>query len=335
MIKVALNGFGRIGKHVVKLILEDKDCGIEIVAINSPSGAKSHAPLFEYDSIYGKYPGTVEATDDSLIINGKVIPFLRESDPNNLNWKEIGADIIIDASGKFTGREAAEVHLKQGAKKVLITAPGKGVDATIVIGVNDEIYNPAEHNIISVASCTTNCLAPVVKVLNDKVGIISGSMTTIHAYTGDQRLVDKPHKDLRRARAAALSIIPTTTGAAKALGEVIPEMKGKMDGCAFRVPTPTVSLVDLVAEVKRDVTVEEINQYFAEYAAGEMKGVLGVSPLPLVSVDYTKDSRSSIVDTLSTMVIQDRLVKVCSWYDNEYGYSNRVVDVIKMVGKDL
>ncbi len=336
MINVALNGFGRIGKQVVRIILSEKGYeDFNVVAINSPSGVEKHTLLFEYDSIYGKFPGTVESTADALIVNGKAIPFTRFKTPEEIDWAKIGADIIIDASGKFTGREEAEKHMKSGAKKIIITSPAKNPDATIVMGVNDHEYDGSKHHIVSNASCTTNCLAPVVKALHQYAGIVKGTMTTVHAYTGDQQIIDKPHKDARRARNASMSIIPTTTGAAKAIAEVMPQMKGKLDGFALRVPTPTVSLVDLVCEVEKPVTKEALNAELKRASEQELKGYLDVSDKPLVSVDYTKSPYSSIVDSLSTLVLQDNLVKIVAWYDNEYGYSKRVVDLARLMGKNL
>lgn len=333
-IKVALNGFGRIGRSVLRIAQDSFDENIEIVAMNARANTETLVHLFKYDSCYGRFNGTAEAVgEDKMIINGKGIKIFREADPANLPWKELGIDIVVESTGKFKDREGAMKHIQAGAKKVIITSPGKNEDVTIVVGVNDEKYNPDKHNIISNASCTTNCLAPFAKVLNDKFTIVKGLMTTIHSYTNDQRILDKTHKDLRRARAAAESIIPTTTGAAKAVAKVLPDLEGKLNGFAVRVPTPTVSLTDLVCEIEKKATKEEINKVFEEAAKGSMKGILGYSEEPLVSVDYRGDERSSIVDGLSTMVIGDNLVKVVAWYDNEWGYSCRTVDLVKYVAK--
>ncbi|NEZ46938.1 type I glyceraldehyde-3-phosphate dehydrogenase [Clostridium niameyense] len=333
-IKVALNGFGRIGRSVLRIAQDSFDENIEIVAMNARANTETLVHLFKYDSCYGRFNGTAEvAGEDKMIINGKEIKIFREADPANLPWKELGIDIVIESTGKFKDREGAMKHIEAGAKKVIITSPGKNEDVTIVVGVNDEKYNPDKHNIISNASCTTNCLAPFAKVLNDKFKIVKGLMTTIHSYTNDQRILDKTHKDLRRARAAAESIIPTTTGAAKAVAKVLPDLEGRLNGFAVRVPTPTVSLTDLVCEIEKKATKEEINKAFKDASEGSMKGILGYSEEPLVSVDYRGDERSSIVDGLSTMVIGDNLVKVVAWYDNEWGYSCRTVDLVKYVAK--
>ncbi len=327
-VRVAINGFGRIGRQVAKIMLENYSDVMEIVAINDLTDPATLAHLFKYDSSYGSFPGPVEVKEGAIVINGHSIKILAERDPKNLPWKDMGVEYVVESTGLFRDREKASYHLEAGAKKVIITAPAKGEDITIVMGVNHENYDPAKHNIVSNASCTTNCLAPFAKVLNDKFGIERALMTTVHSYTNDQKILDLPHKDLRRARAAALSMIPTTTGAAKAVALVIPELKGKFDGFAMRVPTPTVSVVDLVANVKKEgVTVEEINNAFREAADTYMKGVLGACDEPLVSVDYKMDPRSSIVDLPLTMV-QGQMVKVVSWYDNEWGYSNRVADLV-------
>ncbi|MBM7616334.1 type I glyceraldehyde-3-phosphate dehydrogenase [Alkaliphilus hydrothermalis] len=331
--KIGINGFGRIGKAVLKASLE-RDLGVEVVAINSTSGPENHAHIFKYDSLYGTMTQEVKGTEDALIIGDKEIKFTAHRDPAEIPWGEMGVEIVIESTGKFLTKEDASKHLVGGAKKVIISAPAKsGEDLTVVMGVNEKDYNPQEHHILSNASCTTNCLAPVAKVLEDNFGIVSGLMTTVHAYTNDQRILDLPHKDLRRARAAAESIIPTTTGAAKAVAKVIPSLKGKLNGMAMRVPIPVVSVVDLVVELKKDATVEEINQKLKEAAEGSMKGVLGYSEEPLVSIDYKKDSRSSIVDALSTMMVGDKMVKVVSWYDNEWGYSNRILDLADYISK--
>ncbi|EJP6471496.1 type I glyceraldehyde-3-phosphate dehydrogenase [Clostridium sp. FAM 1755] len=333
-IKVGLNGFGRIGRAVLRIAQEKFPEDVEIVALNARATTETLVHLFKYDSCYGRFNGEVEIiSNDEMKVNGKEIKIFRENDPSNLPWKELGVDIVIESTGIFKDREKAMKHIEAGAKKVIITAPGKNEDITIVLGVNENEYNPEEHNIISNASCTTNCLAPFAKVLDDNFGIVRGLMTTVHSYTNDQRILDKTHKDLRRARAAAESIIPTTTGAAKAVAKVLPNLKGKLNGFALRVPTPTVSLTDLVCELKTKVTEEEINAAFKKAAEGEMKGVLGYSEEPLVSVDYKGDPRSSIVDGLSTMVLEDNMVKVVSWYDNEWGYSCRTVDLVNYVAK--
>ncbi len=325
--KVALSGFGRIGREVVRIMLEEKPEGVELVALNLTSDAEHEMRLLKYDSLYGKFKGDIEVKEDSVVINGQEI-----RDPANLPWKELGVDLAIDATGAFKDHEGLSKHLQAGAKKVIITAPGKGVDRTIVMGVNDEQYNPETDHVISNASCTTNCLAPVAKVILDKFGIKKGLMTTIHAYTGDQNIHDGKHKDPRRARAAALSMVPTTTGAAKAVAQVIPELEGRLDGYAVRVPTPTVSLVDVVFQVEKETTKEEVNAALKEASEGEMKGILGFAEEPLVSIDYQGDSRSSIVDADLTNV-KDDMVKVVAWYDNEWGYSNRVVDLVKMIAE--
>ncbi|MCX7695262.1 MAG: type I glyceraldehyde-3-phosphate dehydrogenase [Caloramator sp.] len=334
-IKVAINGFGRIGRNAFKIAQTRLNKDVEIVAINDLTDAKTLAHLLKYDSCFGKFDGTVEATENSLIVNGKEIRVYAEKDPKNLPWKDLGVDIVIESTGLFTKREKAAAHIEAGAKKVLISAPATDEDITIVMGVNEKDYDPNNHHIISNASCTTNCLAPFAKVLDEKFGIVKGLMTTVHSYTNDQRILDLPHKDLRRARAAAESIIPTTTGAAKAVGKVLPNLKGKLNGFALRVPTPTVSVTDLVVEVTRPTTVEEVNAALKEAAEGEMKGILGYSEEPLVSIDYRGDERSSIVDALSTMVIEGNMVKVVSWYDNEWGYSNRIIDLVNYIAERM
>lgn len=331
-IRVAINGFGRIGRNSFKAAIENyRD--IEIIAINDLYDTETLAHLLKYDSVFGKFPGDVKGKEGALEVNGKEIRVTAEKDPVNLPWGELGVDVVIESTGVFRSREKAAKHIEAGAKKVIITAPAKGEDITIVLGVNEEKYDPEKHHIISNASCTTNCLAPVVKILNDKFGVEKGLMTTVHSYTNDQRILDLPHSDLRRARAAALSIIPTTTGAAKAVTLVLPELKGKLNGFALRVPTPTVSITDFVAVVKKNVTEEEINNAFKEAAEGDLKGILGYSDEPLVSMDYKGNSLSSIVDGLSTMVIDGNLVKVVSWYDNEWGYSCRVIDLVHYIVK--
>ncbi|WP_195335899.1 type I glyceraldehyde-3-phosphate dehydrogenase [Paraclostridium bifermentans] len=334
--RVAINGFGRIGRMVLRIVEENSLDGFEIVAINARSDAKTLAHLFTYDSSYGIFRGKVETDEkENIIINGRKIKVLKENDPENLPWKELGVDVVIESTGKFTKKEDAQKHINAGAKKVIITAPGKNEDKTIVIGVNENEYDNSIHHIISNASCTTNCIAPVVKVLDAEFGINKGLMTTIHAYTNDQQILDKTHKDLRRARSAGVSMIPTTTGAAKAVAKVLPDLEGKLNGFAVRVPSPSVSMVDLVCEFSRDVTVEEVNRALENAAKKELSGVLGYSDLPLVSVDYKQTSESSIVDGLSTMVNDGNLVKVVAWYDNEWGYSCRTVDLVAYVAKEL
>lgn len=306
-----------------------------IAAINARYPAETLAHLIRYDSIHGKFPGNVDTEEDALIVNGKRVQIVNERNPENLPWKELGVDIVIEATGKFNARDQAALHLQAGAKKVILTAPGKNEDVTVVVGVNEGTLDINEHDIISNASCTTNCLAPVVKVLDERFGIIDGFMTTVHAFTNDQKNLDNPHKDLRRARACGESIIPTTTGAAKAIGKVLPHLQGKLHGLALRVPVPNVSLVDLVCEVKQPVTVEEINRAFEEASENELKNILNITYEPLVSKDFTTDPHSAIVDGLSTMVLEDRKVKVLAWYDNEWGYSARVVDLLKLVVKEM
>ena len=335
-IKVGLNGFGRIGRAVLRLAQTEFGDDIEIVALNARANTETLVHLFKYDSCYGKFNGEASVVGENVMeVNGKEIKIFRCNDPEDIPWGELGVDIVVESTGIFKDREKASKHIKAGAKKVIITAPGKNEDVTIVMGVNEEDYDPANHHIISNASCTTNCLAPFAKVLDDKFGIEKGLMTTVHAYTNDQRILDKSHKDLRRARAAGESIIPTTTGAAKAVSKVLPQLEGKLNGFALRVPTPTVSLVDLVCELKKPATVEEINAAFKEASEGSMKGILGYSEEPLVSVDYKGDERSSIVDGLSTLSMGDKMFKILSWYDNEWGYSARTVDLVKYVAKSL
>ena len=328
--KVGLSGFGRIGRDVLRIYAEKNANDFEIVALNASGDLNTLAHLFKYDSLYGKFNGTIEVVEDGFMINGKKIKVVDHRNPAEIPWKELGVDLVIDSTGAFRDREGLSKHISAGAKKVILTAPAKQEDITIVMGVNDDKYDPEKHNIISNASCTTNCLAPVAKVILDNFGIKKGLMTTVHAYTNDQQILDKRHKDLRRARAAGESIIPTTTGAAKAVALVIPELKGKLNGFAMRVPTPTVSVVDVVFEVEKPTTAEEVNRALKEASEGSMKGILGYSEEPLVSIDYRGDERSSIVDGLTTMAI-DNMVKVVSWYDNEWGYSERVVDLASMV----
>lgn len=329
-IKVGINGFGRIGRNVFRAGLKDKE--IDFVAVNDITDAETLAHLLKYDSIYGILPG-VKAEGDTIFVQERSLKVLKEKDPSNLPWRKLGVDIVIESTGIFIDKEGATKHLTAGAKKVIISAPAENEDITIVMGVNEDKYLPEKHRIISNASCTTNCLAPVAKVLNDFFGIEKGTMTTIHSYTADQRLMDSPHKDLRRARAAALSIIPTKTGATKAVSLVIPELKGKLNGMAFRVPTPNVSVVDLAVLLKRKVSVEEINQAFKEASQGDLKGILDYTEEPLVSKDFNGNSNSSIVDGLSTMVIADNLAKIIAWYDNEWGYSCRIIDLLKYIWK--
>ncbi|MDK2866941.1 MAG: hypothetical protein PWP51_1640 [Clostridiales bacterium] len=331
MVKVAINGFGRIGRNAFKVAMSKENPGFEIVAINDLTDAATLAHLLKYDSLFGKFEGTVEAEGSSLIVNGKEVKIFAEKDPAALPWKDLGVDIVIESTGLFTDGTKASKHIEAGAKKVVISAPAKNEDITIVLGVNDEAYDPEKHHIISNASCTTNCLAPFAKVIDQEFGIIKGLMTTVHAYTNDQKILDAPHKDLRRARAAAESMIPTTTGAAKAVALVLPQLKGKFNGMALRVPTPTVSVVDIVIETVKPVTAEAVNAALKAASEGEMAGILGYSEEPLVSMDYKKDPRSSIIDALSTMVMGDNMVKILSWYDNEWGYSNRVVDLVTMM----
>ncbi len=330
-VKVGINGFGRIGRGCIRAAFELYP-DMEIVAFNSTREPETLAHMLKYDSVYGKFKGEVVAEKEALLINGKRVKILAHRDPAKLPWKDHGVDIVLEATGVFRSREEAGKHLNSGAKKVIITAPGKDEDITMVMGVNNHKYS-SKHHIISNASCTTNCLAPIAKVLNDKFAIKKGLMTTVHAYTNDQRILDLPHSDLRRSRAAALSIIPTSTGAAKALGKVLPEIDGKMDGFALRVPTPTVSVVDLVAELENQVTPEEVNDAFRRAAESSMKGVLAVSYEPLVSADYIGNTYSSIVDSLSTTVTGGNLVKVLSWYDNEWAYCCRTLELADFIAK--
>ncbi|MCQ6278338.1 glyceraldehyde-3-phosphate dehydrogenase [Bacillus sp. EB600] len=331
--RIAINGFGRIGRMVFKkAITEDK---LEVVAINASYPAETLAHLIKYDSVHGPFNGEVIALENELIVNGKRVKLVNNRNPEQLPWGEMDIDIVIEATGKFNSREKASLHLDAGAKKVILTAPGKNEDVTIVMGVNEDVLNIDQHQIISNASCTTNCLAPVAKVLNEKFGIINGLMTTIHSYTNDQKNIDNPHKDLRRARACAQSIIPTTTGAAKALALVLPELKGKLHGISLRVPTPNVSLVDLVVDLKKDVTVEAVNSAFIEASNGSLKGILGFTTEPLVSVDFNSNEHSAVIDGLTTMVMGTNKVKVLAWYDNEWGYSCRVVDLTLHVAQEM
>ena len=327
--RVAINGFGRIGRSLLRAAVNEKE--IEFAAINDLTDAKTLAHLLKYDSVHGRFPGKVEAKDNELIVNDKVIKVFAVKNPEDLPWKNEKIDVVLESTGRFTSRDKAELHLKAGARKVIISAPATGEDITIVMGVNQNLYDPNNHNIISNASCTTNCLAPVAKVLNDAFGIEKGLVTTVHSYTNDQNILDLPHKDLRRARAAALSIIPTTTGAAKAVSLVLPELKGKLDGMSIRVPTPNVSVVDIVVVLSQNTDVENINAALLQASNGPLKGILGFSNEPLVSVDYIGNPFSSTVDGLSTKVIEGNLAKVISWYDNESGFSNRLVELMKMV----
>jgi glyceraldehyde 3-phosphate dehydrogenase len=332
-VKVGINGFGRIGRNAFKVIMEKYADEIDVVAINDLTDSKTLAHLLKYDSCFGKFNGTIDVKDGAIVVNGKEIKIIAERDPANLPWGDLGVQIVIESTGFFTNREAAAKHLTAGAKKVIISAPAKDEDITIVMGVNEGDYDPANHNIISNASCTTNCLAPFAKVLDNEFGIVKGLMTTIHSYTNDQKILDLPHSDLRRARAAALSMIPTTTGAAKAVSLVLPQLKGKFNGYALRVPTPTVSIVDMVIETKKPATKESVNSALKAAADGPMNGILGFSDEPLVSIDYKGDERSSIIDADSTMVIGENMVKVVSWYDNEWGYSNRIIDLVSYIAK--
>ena len=334
-IRIGINGFGRIGRQVVRAAKEQGVTDLDFVAVNDLTDTKTLAHLFKYDSVHRTYKGDVSAGDKSVVIDGDEIAVLSEKDPANLPWRDLGVDVVLESTGRFTDAKEARKHIDGGAKKVIISAPAKGEDITIVLGVNDQKYDPAKHSIISNASCTTNCLVPMVKVIRDTFGFRHGSMVTIHSYTNDQSILDLPHKDLRRARAAAVSIIPTTTGAAKATALVIPEVKGKIDGIAIRVPTPDVSITDLGVEVERTTTVEEVNDAFKAAAAGNLKGILDYTEVELVSSDYIGNPHSCILDGKSTNVIDGTLVKVAGWYDNEWGYASRCVDLLKMVGSRL
>ncbi|HYK10487.1 MAG TPA: type I glyceraldehyde-3-phosphate dehydrogenase [Gemmatimonadales bacterium] len=332
-VRVGINGFGRIGRNVLRAAVAAGNTAIEFVGVNDITDTKTLAHLLKYDSVHGRFPGTLEAKADALIVNGKEIKVSAIKEPEKLPWKDLGVSVVLESTGRFTDRDNANKHLTAGAKKVVISAPAKGEDITIVMGVNHQKYDAAKHTVISNASCTTNCLVPVVKVVLDTWGFVHGFMTTVHSYTNDQQILDLPHKDLRRARAAALSIIPTTTGAAKATSLVIPEVKGKIDGISLRVPTPDVSVVELIAEVSKSTTVEEVNQAFkAAAAGGPLKGILATSDEPLVSHDYIGSLYSSVVDTPSTAVIDGKLLHITSWYDNEMGYSARCVDLLSFIG---
>jgi len=334
--RIGINGFGRIGRQVLKAINEFYPKDLEVVAVNDLTDTRTNAHLLKYDSNYGIYPGSIEALEDSLMVNGKKVRVFAQRDPREIPWGDVGAQVVVESTGIFEDAKVASVHLRGGTKKVIISAPAKNEDLTIVLGVNQDRYDRQKHHVLSNASCTTNCVAPVTKVLNDSFGIQRALMSTIHAYTNDQKILDQVHKDLRRARAAALNIIPTTTGAAKAVTLVIPELAGKMHGMAYRVPTSTVSVVDLVADVGRPVTVEEVNAAFRKAAEGPLKGILEYTQEPLVSIDFKGNPSSAIVDGLSTMVIDGTMVKAVAWYDNEWGYSCRVADLIKfLVDKGL
>jgi glyceraldehyde 3-phosphate dehydrogenase len=333
-VKIAINGFGRIGRNVLRAIVENHR-KLEVVAVNDVTDAKTLAHLLKYDSVHGRFKGSIESTADGVRVNGKTIRVLAVKDPGQLPWKELGVSMVLESTGLFTDRDKAAAHLSAGAKKVVISAPAKGEDLTVVMGVNHQKYDPTKHHVVSNASCTTNCLVPVVKVILDNFGFERGFMTTIHSYTNDQRILDLPHKDLRRARAAALNIIPTTTGAAKATALAIPEVKGKIDGIALRVPTANVSLVDLACTVSKKTSIDEVNQAFRTAAAGPLKNILAVSDEPLVSSDYNGDPHSSTVDALSTSVIDGVMVHVSSWYDNEMGYSARCIDLMDYIARSL
>ena len=332
-VRIGINGFGRIGRNVLKAALNKHD-DMQVIAINDLYDTRTLAHLFKYDSVFGTFDGEVEPKDSSITVNGKEIKVFAEKDPADIPWKDLGVEIVVESSGVFTAKDKAIRHIQSGgAKKVVISAPAKGEDITIVMGVNEDKYNPKEHHVISNASCTTNCLAPVAKVLMDNFGISKGLMNTIHSYTNDQRILDLPHRDLRRARAAAVNIIPTTTGAAKAVALVIPELKGKLNGFALRIPTSAVSVVDLTCLLQKSATAEQINDAMREASESRLKGILGYSEEPLVSMDYKGSELSSVVDGLSTMVIKDDLIKVVSWYDNEWGYSHRVMDLVRFISE--
>jgi len=334
--KIGINGFGRIGRLAFRVINQHYSDKLEVAVVNDLTDAKTNAHLLKYDSNYGIYPGIVEVKEDTIAVDGRKTKVIAERDPGKIPWKDLGVDLVIESTGLFTDADKASAHFQGGAKKVIISAPAKGEDITIVLGVNEDKYNPAQHRVISNASCTTNCIAPVVRVLHDNFGISKGFMSTIHAYTNDQRLQDMYHNDLRRARAAATNIVPTTTGAARAVTLVIPELKGKLDGVAFRVPVPTVSLCDFVADLDKEVTAEQINQVFQAAAKGKLKGILEYCDKPLVSTDFKGNQHSSIFDAMSTMVLAGNMVKVLAWYDNEWGYSCRLADlVIYILSKGL
>jgi glyceraldehyde 3-phosphate dehydrogenase len=332
-LKIGINGFGRIGRNVFRAAMSKSD--VEIVAVNDLTDAKTLAMLLKYDSVHGRLDADVHADGDQIVVNGRSIKVFAERNPEEIPWAKVGVELVIESTGRFTDKEKAKVHITHGgAKKVIISAPAKNEDITIVMGVNESMYDPEKHHVVSNASCTTNCLAPVAKVVDDHFGIERGLMTTVHSYTNDQQILDLPHSDMRRARAAALNIIPTSTGAAKAVGLVLPHLKGRLNGMAMRVPTPNVSVVDLVADVRKDVTVESVNAALEEASRGALKGIMQYSAEPLVSRDYNGDAHSASVDALSTFVV-DRMVKVVAWYDNEWGYSNRVVDLAVFIGSKL
>ncbi|MGD0021190.1 MAG: type I glyceraldehyde-3-phosphate dehydrogenase [Smithellaceae bacterium] len=330
-VKIAINGFGRIGRLVFRAGYKSKD--VEFVAVNDLADAKTMAHLLKYDSVHGIMNAEIKAKDNAIMVGGKEVKTFSEREPEKLPWKDLGVDVVLESTGKFTDRAGAERHLKAGAKKVVISAPAKSPDVTVVFGVNQEVYDKNKHNIISMGSCTTNCLAPIVKILHSEFGVEYGLMTTIHAYTNDQVVLDEPHKDLRRARAAALSMIPTTTGAAKAISEVMPEMKGKLDGLSIRVPTPNVSIVDFVATLSKSTSKDEVNAKLREYAQGAMKGILACTDEELVSRDFSGNPYSSIVDLPNTAVIGGKMVKILSWYDNEWGFSNRMLELLSFIMK--
>jgi glyceraldehyde 3-phosphate dehydrogenase len=331
--RVGINGFGRIGRQSLKAMLERHPRDLEVVAVNDLTDTKTNAHLLKYDSTYGRFPGEIETTSDALIVNGHTVKVISQRDPAQIPWGDLGVELVIESTGLFTDASKAAAHLQGGAKKVIISAPAKGEDITLVLGVNEDMYDPRTHNIISNASCTTNCLAPAAKVLNDAFGIERGLMNTIHSYTNDQRILDQVHKDLRRARTAGVNIIPTTTGAARALALVIPELKGRFDGMSLRVPSVTVSVVDFVATVRKGATKEDVNDAYKRAAAGSLKGILEYSEEPLVSSDFRGDDHSAIVDGLSTMVVGGNMVKVIAWYDNEWGYSCRVADLVHFLAE--
>src|SRR5438128_8289334 len=331
--RIGINGFGRIGRQSLKAILERHGRDLEVIAVNDLTDTKTNAHLLKYDSTYGHFPGEVEATADTLIVNGHTVKVLSQRDPAQIPWSDLGVELVIESTGFFTDADKAAAHLQGGAKKVIISAPAKGEDLTLVLGVNEDMYDPAKHNIISNASCTTNCLAPAAKVINDTFGIEKGLMNTIHSYTNDQRILDQVHSDLRRARTAGVNIIPTTTGAARALALVIPELKGRFDGMSLRVPTVTVSVVDFVANVRKEATKEAVNDAYKQAASGSLKGILDYTDEPRVSTDFRCDDHSSIVDGRSTMVVGTNMVKVVAWYDNEWGYSCRVADLVHFLAE--
>jgi len=332
-VRVGINGFGRVGRQVFKAIRDYHGSALEVVAVNDLTDPRTNAHLLKYDSNYGVFPARIEATQDAIVVDGQTVKVLAERDPGSIPWGDFGVQIVVEGTGLFTDAQKAVAHTRAGVKKVIITAPAKNEDLTVVLGVNEEMYDPQKHTVISNASCTTNCIAPVVKVLHDNFGIEKGFMTTIHAYTNDQRILDTVHKDLRRARAAALNIIPTTTGAARAVTLVIPALKGRLDGMAFRVPTPTVSVCDFVATLEKTITKEEVNQAFKDAALGSLRGILEYTEEPLVSSDFKGNPASSIVDGLGTMVLADNMVKVLSWYDNEWGYACRTADLCSYIAQ--